>query len=67
VRTIRWPAWRRRNPEPDLNHYQVLVALHAIQCRLDVSLCRAEVRRDAAEQRHELQAELRRLDDGGSA
>jgi hypothetical protein len=53
----------RRYRTPDRSTYQVVVALHIIRRRLDVSQFKVELRRDAANLRRQMQAELRRLDE----
>jgi hypothetical protein len=52
-----------RSSRPDEGTYQVMVALHLIRRRLDVSQFKLELRRDAANLRREMRAELRRLDE----
>ncbi len=57
-----WVAWRRANLKPDEGTYQVMVALHAVRRRFDVSQFKVELRRDAADRRRQLRDELNELD-----
>jgi hypothetical protein len=54
-------AWRRANPKPDEGTYQVMVGLHLIRRRFDVSQFKVELRRDAADRRRQLRDELNEL------
>lgn len=56
-----WVAWRRANPNPDEGAYRVMVALHVIRRRFDVSQFKVELRRDAADRRRQLRDELNEL------
>jgi hypothetical protein len=57
-----WLIWRHGNPRSDEGTYQVIVALHLIRRRLDVSQFKIELRRDAARLRRELRDELDKRD-----
>jgi hypothetical protein len=52
----------RSQPPQDKVSYRVLVDLHAIRRRFDLARFKADVRRDGADARRELRAELERLD-----
>lgn len=52
------PHGAKPNDNPD----QVIASLHRIQCQQQVAQFKAELRRDAAEQRRRLDAELCELD-----
>lgn len=57
------PGWVARNGvKPDDNPDQVIVSLHRIRCQQQVAQFKAELRRDATEQRRRLNAELCALD-----
>jgi len=49
---------RGSRPEADQNTYQAIVGLHTIRRRLEVAQVKTELRRDAAQARRELRAEL---------
>jgi hypothetical protein len=51
-------SWRGSKPKADQSTYQAIVGLHAIRRRLEVAQVRTELRRDAAQMRRELRAEL---------
>ncbi len=53
---------KRRPPQPDEKNYQVLVALHYIHRRLELSQFTIETRQQAATLRRQLDAELDALD-----
>jgi hypothetical protein len=52
---------RSRRGKPDKRAYQVLVDLHAIRRRFDLAQFKFELRRDAADARRALRADLRKL------
>lgn len=56
-------ALHRREPPQDKVSYRVLVDLHAIRRCFDLARYKFDVRRDAADARCELHAELRKLDE----
>ncbi len=57
------PGWvAQHGAKPDDNPDQVIVSLHLIQCQQQVAQFKAELRRDAIEQRRRLDAELCELD-----
>lgn len=53
---------KRRPPQPNENSYQVLVALHYIRRRLELSQFTIETRQRAAILRRQLDTELDELD-----
>jgi hypothetical protein len=53
---------RRGRPKPNPRIYQVMVELHAIRRRFDLSQFRVEVKRDATHAWRELRNELNELD-----
>jgi hypothetical protein len=55
-------SFRRRKSIVDPARYQTMVELHGIRRRLEVAQFKADVRREAAQQRRELRRELNRLD-----
>lgn len=55
-------AQRRCGPMPDDEARQVIVALHSIRRRLQVSQFKLEIRQEAAARRRQLRDELRDLD-----
>jgi hypothetical protein len=57
------PGWLAPHvTKPDDDPDQVIVSLHRIRCQQQVAQFKAELRRDAAEQRRRLDAELFELD-----
>jgi predicted transcriptional regulator len=54
--------WLSKRPSADVQTYRTLVELHRIRRRFDVAQLKSELRRDAADARRALRAELARLD-----
>jgi hypothetical protein len=57
-----WLTHRRNSPKADEGTYQVIVALHLIRRRLQVSQFKLEARQEATARRHQLSDELREMD-----
>ncbi len=53
---------RQSHQEPDVTTYRVMMALHAIRHRFEVSQLKVEVKRDAADAHRRLASELDSLD-----
>jgi hypothetical protein len=55
-------SWRNQQSTPDRRSYQAMVELHRIRRRFDVAQLKSELRRDGADARRALRAELDKLD-----
>lgn len=53
---------RDRRMAPDAHLYRAMVGLHRIRCRFDMAQLKNELRRDAADARRALRAELNKRD-----